>query len=38
LLVSIFAILGIAVVHFFWLRYLGKKEGLIVNISPFVLS
>ena len=29
--VSIFAILGIAVAHFFWLRYLDKKEGVQVE-------
>ena len=31
LLVSIFAILGIAVAHFFWQRYLDKKEGVQVE-------
>ena len=29
--VSIFAILGIAVAHFFWQRYLDKKEGVQVE-------
>lgn len=30
--VSIFAILGIAVAHFFWQRYLDKKEGVQVEL------